>query len=321
LSPARGNLNDLRAYGNNCKVCAFKSDAQAEIDRLERAKLAEQEQRTYRAARGNLESLKSYLHDCHICADRSTAQDEINTLERLAKVFSFEICNRTSYPAVVAINGRRNPDTSDWTLQGWWNVSVGSCQQVGKFAKGYVYAMAMVSGQTLGWRGNDTRQCVSSSAFKRILVQGYNCSSAEWGEGFRAFFVNEANYTWAIEGAPLESDDFFIFQVCNNSGRFALVAVSGRPARGSGFVTEGWKSAPPGQCTPMGKYLRGYFYAMAEELGGSFLKWTAPDINLCVGRPGPFKWVNTGQTCANIESFKQFFVTKALVQWPLGPPR
>jgi Protein of unknown function (DUF1036) len=57
--------------------------------------------------------------------------------------FSFEVCNRTRMDAWVAISARKTPD-ADPLLKGWWPVSAGSCNALGKFARGKFYVTAIV---------------------------------------------------------------------------------------------------------------------------------------------------------------------------------
>ena len=157
----------------------------------------------------------------------------------------------------------------------------------------------------------------SSSPFNHPAGQ---CPAGERLEQFQAFLAAEPEVVWTIADPPTESDQYFTFEVCNNSGRSAVVAVSGKEASNPNiWMTRGWYSAPTGRCTPVGpKYVRGNFYAMAEVQGNPSLGWKGSDIRLCVGRPGPFSIVNTGRACDIAEGFRRFAANGPTLRWPLG---
>ncbi len=70
---AHGNLEELVAYLNDCKVCAFGDAARAEVNGLRTAA----EERMYRAADSDPQALQSYVERCNICAFKQQALNEI----------------------------------------------------------------------------------------------------------------------------------------------------------------------------------------------------------------------------------------------------
>lgn len=321
---ARGNIFLLRSYVSDCKVCAHKFEANSEIQRIQEFQgnqRAQAEESAYRAARGNPALLRNYLQTCQICAFANQANSEISKLNEDAKYAAFEVCNSTLYDAAVATMGRRNASVGDYSIEGWWEVKANSCAKLGRFAKGTVYAVARVRNSTLGWRGADAKLCVAfPGPFNRMNRANYTCGPNEKLESFRSLSVT-TDYTWRLNDAPTESDDRFTFTVCNKSGIWAAVAVSGVEAPGSNsWVVRGWWKVAPGQCADIGKFARGTFYALAEELNNPQVGWKGHDINLCVQYPGPFNRINSGgETCSGdeLQPFTRFYVTSSAQTWIL----
>ena len=321
---ANGNLIGLRAYVASCQICAFRPGAEAEIAKLERAERAQQEEKQYRSASGNLEQLKSYTRDCRVCAFESAARTEIRELERRARLFSFEICNPTTFAASAAIAGRKDPASSDWTVQGWWTIAAGSCVSVGTFAKRKIYAMAKVRGELEGWYGSDTKQCVEfPGPFQRIVSANTKCPASGKIIGFQAFDIETDTHTWRLSSNPeLSEDEFFTFEVCNKSQKLASVAMMGRSRPSAPFVVQGWRNVAAGSCQVMGAFARGYFYATASVWGDINSGWWQEDTRLCVELPGPFSRINSGEyTCGYNEKlmpFTRFSVASPRQIWTLN---
>lgn len=211
---ARTNAVALKSYIGSCKICEFGSEARAEISRLELAEQEKTEQQMFDAARADANALRRYVGACRVCAFKSNALDEIHRLDEEAKISRFQVCNNTSYSVALAVSGRRDPNAPDWTIKGWWNLAAGACQPLGNFARGHVYVVATVYGQSLGWRG-ETNLCVAAEAFSRTYSTGYSCSASEHIERFMDIWIESAAYTWSIEGAPtpLMAD----FSIANNT--------------------------------------------------------------------------------------------------------
>lgn len=70
---ARGNVDALAAYLNDCELCAFGDAARAEASRLRTAT----EEKIYRAAGRDPQALQSYTDGCTICAFKPQALSEI----------------------------------------------------------------------------------------------------------------------------------------------------------------------------------------------------------------------------------------------------
>lgn len=81
-SAAKGNVAGLRVYLSTCSLCAYDSDARAEIVKLE---AAAQEEQSFAAAHGNLYALRSYLSSCRICAFENAAKAELDKIQTTAK--------------------------------------------------------------------------------------------------------------------------------------------------------------------------------------------------------------------------------------------
>jgi len=91
----------------------------------------------------------------------------------------------------------------------------------------------------------------------------------------------------------------FNFQVCNQTGYSASVAVSSLTAVGSSqFVVAGWWTVGAGTCSTIGTFPQGWVYYYAEVTGNASLRWAGTALSLCVDYPGPFDRVNLpGYTC------------------------
>jgi hypothetical protein len=136
--------------------------------------------------------------------------------------FSFDVCNRTRLDAWVAISARKTPD-GDPLLKGWWPVSAGACNTLGKFARGKFYVTAIVpprrvlfwvaGGDLFGWNGSDmlTAKCADLfAAFERPDKLGQDCPFGGRMIGFHELDASSANYTWSIDDASASrflSDD------------------------------------------------------------------------------------------------------------------
>ena len=112
-------------------------------------------------------------------------------------MFSFEVCNRTSMDVLVSVAGRLDPDSSDWTVAGWWTVQPSSCQVVGRFSKGHIYYMAKAAGRGVAWNGKDKQLCVSNETFSRVN-NGGPCGPGQPREGFYDHIVNDSKLTWTL---------------------------------------------------------------------------------------------------------------------------
>ena len=117
----------------------------------------------------------------------------------------------------------------------------------------------------------------------------------------------------------------FNFQVCNQSGVSASVAVSSLTGVGSNqWNVEGWWTVPSGNCRVLGSFPEGWFYYYAEQTGASQTEWTGTALNLCVQYPGPFERVNyAGYNCQSSEQLRGFDGTvisnEGTLTWTLNP--
>src|SRR5262249_51402500 len=113
--------------------------------------------------------------------------------------FAFEVCNNSRERASVAIMGRADPGAS-FVVEGWYNVSAGSCQGLGRYARGTFYAMAFVYGSTTrGWWQEDIKVCVElPGPFNRAATDRYTWHGEEKLVPFRKFNVTDAKVTWPL---------------------------------------------------------------------------------------------------------------------------
>jgi hypothetical protein len=82
LRSADRSLIGLRNYLKTCRICAFKTEALAQIAKLEFEEVARSEELSYRAAGGSLDRLRTYAETCIVCAFKKDAVSEIQRLER-----------------------------------------------------------------------------------------------------------------------------------------------------------------------------------------------------------------------------------------------
>jgi uncharacterized membrane protein len=119
----------------------------------------------------------------------------------------------------------------------------------------------------------------------------------------------------------------FNFQVCNQSGVSASVAVSGLTAVGSNqWNVEGWWTVPTGSCQVLGSFpISSEFYYYAEQTGASQNQWSGNALNLCVQYPGPFDRINSaGYNCQSSEALREFNAAsipsnEGTFTWTLNP--
>jgi hypothetical protein len=117
---ARGDINALQAYVNNCRVCTYQAAARSEIADLT---LADSEASMYRQSLGNMEALRNYIRNCKLCSFRDAAIAQIERLESLQQPQSGSIvlCGNSVdyqiYPAGGSISAQ--PFLGIWTGAAW----------------------------------------------------------------------------------------------------------------------------------------------------------------------------------------------------------
>ena len=197
---ARGNITLLNSYIANCKACTSVMAAREEIRRLEeeqdlRAR-TDRERSEYLNASGNLSALRRYLSECRVCEYRSAVQTQIARLEHDAQLFKFTVCNRSRIKGYVVISGKLTPASAAFKIAGYYSVDPGACRELGNWAKGSFWYMAMHSAG--GWRGS-IPLCVSATqAFERDREPGERACRA--GDKFEHFFMRDitGDFTWTI---------------------------------------------------------------------------------------------------------------------------
>jgi uncharacterized membrane protein len=317
---ARRSIAGLEAYLDACNNCAHAFEAGqllASLKVKQHLELITQAESTqYRFAKDDTTRLQAYVNGCEVCEFKDQALAEIARLQ----FFSFKICNATSFRAAAAIEGRTGADDADWAVHGWVPVDPNSCTDAGNYRKGWLYVMAVVVGNaSLGWRGAKDANCVNlNSNFSHHIG---SCSLGEKTEGFQGLTVTSDAYTWTIQGTPTEDpNEYFTFEVCNNSCAPASVAVSSYSTSLSAWTVSGWTTAAANQCTTIGKFKKGDFYYYAKSYYGNF-EWSG-SFPLCVKIPGRFEIVNRpGYQCRSPNQVKLFGVNTIQADsytWPIG---
>lgn len=204
----------LKRYDRKYESLAVEPDARSELSSAERGYL-----KRYAGTNGLTPSkyITAETAALLLAEGRDVAAKAAETF------FSLEVCNKTMQDAWVAISARKTPEDGTSLLKGWWPVSVGSCNRLGKFARGkfYVTAVAppargifgliMGGGDPLAWSGPDmpTLKCTEfPAAFERPDNPGPGCPSGgkiipfhELDSGAVLSSVR-GNYTWSIGEAP-----------------------------------------------------------------------------------------------------------------------
>jgi len=112
----------------------------------------------------------------------------------------------------------------------------------------------------------------------------------------------------AFAGPSKAQDNYFSFEVCNQSGLTAYMAIVHRTQPGSPVWRRvGWYTVPNGGCTALGSYPQGWFYFMAEGQGDVIWKGETYGKRVCVSYPGPFEGSFTGDYyCGPNEVIREF---------------
>lgn len=204
LEAAGSDPDALEQFAKECAGdCSdqLRADAQSRLETARASQAERIEAQTYQEARGDAAKLDDYVSKCKVCAFEEQARADIAEIKQNdvdSKMFTFEVCNKTAARTSVAITGRTDPDTNDWTVAGWWTIEPDSCDTVGKFVRGHFYYMAVNNDDyRIGWRGADKKLCVSKTTFTRIN-KGGACDSDDPLEGFYDHVVNEGKLTWTL---------------------------------------------------------------------------------------------------------------------------
>ena len=138
-----------------------------------------------------------------------------------------------------------------------------------------------------------------------------NCSACEYKSQAQA----------AVEKIQHDAK-FFTFEVCNRSGRKISMAVSGRKEEGGGWHVIGWYNFVDGECSSIGKFLKGYVYYMARGYSNASYGWRGNAIKLCVQTKRFDRINSSGYKCSGGEKLESFFskmVDSPTYTWTLNP--
>jgi len=121
-----------------------------------------------------------------------------------AQTFNFQVCNKSTVSASVAVAALTSPGASQFLIEGWWTVPAGNCQTIGSFPTGSFYYYAEETGNSgYQWNGTAGNLCVQyPGPFARVDSgnSSYNCQSSEVLRGFISEMVpsNENTLTWNL---------------------------------------------------------------------------------------------------------------------------
>jgi len=121
-----------------------------------------------------------------------------------AQTFNFQVCNKSTVSASVAVAALTAPGASQFQIEGWWTVPAGNCQTIGSFPTGSFYYYAEETGNSgYEWNGTAGSLCVQyPGPFARVDSgnSSYNCQSNEVLRGFSSEVLpsNENTFTWSL---------------------------------------------------------------------------------------------------------------------------
>lgn len=109
--------------------------------------------------------------------------------------FNFEVCNRSRWQTRVAVMGRKNPLTADWTVEGWFPIEPNACGIIGRYARSKIYSVALVRNKPgMKTSGKDIKLCVEfPGPFHRLNTPKYKCRPNERLESFELIDVGQAS--------------------------------------------------------------------------------------------------------------------------------
>jgi uncharacterized membrane protein len=253
----------------------------------------------------NFEKTQSLRND----ADRARRSDRC--VARLT--FSLRVCNRTLYPASIAIAFQPMASPNQQTVKGWYAVKPNSCEKLDSFGRGVTYLMAIETDSLRGWRGSDAKFCVEiPGPFERVNPPGYNCLDKERLESFQKVVITTDEYTWTISGEPTDLlADTFLLAVCNTDHASAYVTTIGHEVgRSSGWTASGWYSVAAGECKDIGRFIKPYVYvwAFAQDGSGS---WDGTDLERCVPTSKFVQSDNPNHACGPTDKVAHYYEVKS----------
>jgi uncharacterized membrane protein len=195
----RGDRAAMEAYLQECEVCEFKAAARAEVTHLtDIARRTEDEERQFAAAGDDIPKLRQYASNCTVCAHINEVVSRVrSTAASLEEAYSaLTVCNQTDNTIWVAITAHEDANSDMWIARGWFGVEPQGCQQIGTYARGYVYVFGQNSDGS--WGGDKNICVVTNQKFSRIAYDNYSCSSEESLKKFKELKLDGPRYTWTL---------------------------------------------------------------------------------------------------------------------------
>ena len=119
---------------------------------------------------------------------------------------------------------------------------------------------------------------------------------------------------------PPVFSDYFTFNLCNNTSRKIVFAVSYHVSPvDRQFMVKGWGSVEKRECKDL-TFPKGWFYFYGEQQGTRKF-WGGTDSTLCVTYPGPFERVNTaGVQCeaSRLKGFRSKYIPPSQDKYSLS---
>lgn len=112
---------------------------------------------------------------------------------------TIRVCNRSDYPALVAVAFIPVGDT-EFSTEGWYRVEPGKCNDLAKTRNRYFYAYADMDEEDRHWGGGHDLCVEYPGPFTLRQSATGNCRADEELRGFMAMDTGEvATYTWNLD--------------------------------------------------------------------------------------------------------------------------
>jgi uncharacterized membrane protein len=104
-----------------------------------------------------------------LCASSAGAQ---------AQTFNFQVCNKGSVSASVAISHMISVTDTRFEVEGWWTVTPGNCASLGTYPQGWFYFYAeQTNTQQVNWPGNFALCVQYPGPFTVVHTAAITCSN------------------------------------------------------------------------------------------------------------------------------------------------
>ena len=194
----QGSIQSLRDYLRECAPSgAFTAQANTALE----SRLYESSLACIRSSCAPDACLSNYTATFPNSGKLASLRNEIDAARNsqrcrpVAATFVFKMCNHTPFNVQIAVMGRQTPE-APWVVRGWLMAASGACGNVGNFAKGEFYAVA-IGPNGMRWGNQDAQFCVvSGQAFQR--PRNPTCQPDEVPIGFQRFQMADEQFTWNL---------------------------------------------------------------------------------------------------------------------------